>query len=201
MNIDEKMKVLDVVVAGTGGQGVIVIADILSRCALESGYDVKTFGDYGMARRGGAVKAYVRIGKKVYSPIVSRRSVDILIGLELVESVRNSIYLKPEGVGIVNIHVAHVPGMKLIEKNNKTEFLKQNFKNIYFIDGYSILADKKLSIRSLNMVLLGATTPYLPMRPEKIKDIINGKFAYPDNELNLRAFECGYTTAIDKFRT
>ena len=58
-----------VMLCGVGGQGALLAADILSRCAMAYGQDVKLSEIHGMAQRGGAVTTIIRIGDSVASMV------------------------------------------------------------------------------------------------------------------------------------
>ena len=58
-----------IVLCGVGGQGALLAADLLARCAAASGDDVKLSEIHGMAQRGGAVTTVVRIGSNVSSMV------------------------------------------------------------------------------------------------------------------------------------
>jgi indolepyruvate ferredoxin oxidoreductase beta subunit len=71
----------NVLIAGVGGQGVVLASDILGDVALASGLDVKKTDTLGMAQRGGSVVTQVRIGEKVASPLIAENDVDIMLAL------------------------------------------------------------------------------------------------------------------------
>ncbi|HUK65813.1 MAG TPA: indolepyruvate oxidoreductase subunit beta [Anaeromyxobacteraceae bacterium] len=74
-------KVVNVVLAGLGGQGVIKASDILADAALRAGLDVKKAEIHGMSQRGGSVSSDVRFGDEVLSPMVPRGEADFLVVL------------------------------------------------------------------------------------------------------------------------
>jgi indolepyruvate ferredoxin oxidoreductase, beta subunit len=74
-------KVVNVVVAGLGGQGVIKASDILADAAFRAGHDVKKAEVHGMSQRGGSVTSDVRFGPEVLSPMVPPGEADFLIVL------------------------------------------------------------------------------------------------------------------------
>jgi indolepyruvate ferredoxin oxidoreductase beta subunit len=74
-------EVVNVVLAGLGGQGVIKASDILADAALRAGLDVKKAEVHGMSQRGGSVTSDVRFGTKVLSPMVPRGEADFLLVL------------------------------------------------------------------------------------------------------------------------
>ena len=65
------MKTKNILIAGVGGQGVILASNIISEALFKAGFDVKTSSVKGMSQRLGSVVSNVRFGKKVYSPTVS----------------------------------------------------------------------------------------------------------------------------------
>lgn len=72
-----------VLLCGVGGQGALLAADILARCAMACGQDVKLSEIHGMAQRGGAVTTVVRLGEKVSSMVADQGCVDYLVSFEL----------------------------------------------------------------------------------------------------------------------
>ena len=70
------MKKFDLLVTGVGGQGVILASDIIGETALAAGYDVKKTDTLGMAQRGGSVVSHVRIGPRVWSPLIKEGEVN-----------------------------------------------------------------------------------------------------------------------------
>ena len=87
---------------GVGGQGTILASDILGEAALAMGLDVKKTDTLGMAQRGGSVTSHLRIGKKVWSPLISPGEADVLLAFEKLEAARWVNYIKPDGLVIIN---------------------------------------------------------------------------------------------------
>lgn len=74
-------KVINVVLAGLGGQGVLKASDILAGAAFRGGFDVKKAEIHGMSQRGGSVASDVRFGTQVDSPMIPRGEADFLVVL------------------------------------------------------------------------------------------------------------------------
>lgn len=72
-------KVVNVVLAGLGGQGVIKASDILADAAFRDGRDVKKAEIHGMSQRGGSVTSDVRFGDEVLSPMIPRGEADFVL--------------------------------------------------------------------------------------------------------------------------
>ena len=91
------MPTTSVLISGVGGQGVVLVSELLALAALAAGEDVKQGEFHGVAQRGGAVFSHVRFGDKVHSPIAPLATVDYLLALEKLEALRYAHYLKPAG--------------------------------------------------------------------------------------------------------
>lgn len=91
-------RVVNVVVAGLGGQGAIKASDILADAAFRAGFDVKKAEIHGMSQRGGSVTSDVRYGTEVLSPMIPRGEADFLVVLAESEVEVNRPNLRPGGV-------------------------------------------------------------------------------------------------------
>ncbi|MEG2459293.1 MAG: indolepyruvate oxidoreductase subunit beta [Raoultibacter sp.] len=91
---------LNVLLAGVGGQGTVLAAKILAQAAQAKGWHVRTAETIGMAQRGGNVTSHLRMGNKgeeVYAPLLAQGTADLIIAFEPAEGARVVPYLKPEG--------------------------------------------------------------------------------------------------------
>ncbi len=91
-------RVVNVVIAGLGGQGAIKAAGILADAACRAGHDVKKAEVHGMSQRGGTVTSDVRFGDKVFSPMVPRGEADYLVVLERGQDEVNKPLLRAGGL-------------------------------------------------------------------------------------------------------
>jgi 2-oxoisovalerate ferredoxin oxidoreductase beta subunit len=67
---------LRIKVAGFGGQGVLMLGEVLAEAGLEAGYEVSWLPSYGPEMRSGTSNCQVRIGsREIDSPLVSRPNV------------------------------------------------------------------------------------------------------------------------------
>ena len=90
--------VVNVVIAGLGGQGVLKASDILAEAACAAGLDVKKADVHGMSQRGGSVRSDVRFGPTVYSPMVPPGEADFLIVLAADQVENHRAMLRTHGV-------------------------------------------------------------------------------------------------------
>jgi indolepyruvate ferredoxin oxidoreductase, beta subunit len=95
-----KKPVINVLFCGTGGQGVLAAAEILSWAAVNDGYHARKSEVHGMAQRGGSVESHVRFGKQVYAPLIPDGKVDFLVSFLKDESLRMKQSLAKDGVDL-----------------------------------------------------------------------------------------------------
>ncbi len=92
---------INISLAGIGGQGSVLAAKILAETARSKGWQVRTAETTGMAQRGGNVMSHVRMGdngEEVFSPLPAQASDDLIISLEPGEGLRALSLLKPHGL-------------------------------------------------------------------------------------------------------
>lgn len=94
--------VTNIMVAGVGGQGILLTGKLIAQAACLAGFKVKTSEIHGMAQRGGSVVTHVRYGPEVYSPVISPGTADFLLAFEKLEGRRSLPFLKPGGLVILN---------------------------------------------------------------------------------------------------
>ncbi|MDD1779479.1 MAG: 2-oxoacid:acceptor oxidoreductase family protein [Candidatus Helarchaeota archaeon] len=101
----------NIVLVGTGGQGVILSSNILGWTAIKSDptNKVRTAETHGMAQRGGTVIVHLRFGHDVESPLVKTRSADVILAFELAEAVRYLDFLKSNGILLVSDEILIPP--------------------------------------------------------------------------------------------
>ncbi|MFC1915746.1 indolepyruvate oxidoreductase subunit beta [Chloroflexota bacterium] len=189
------MKKLDLLMTGAGGQGIILASDIIGEAAIASGYDIKKTDAIGMAQRGGSVTSNLRIAREVWSPLIKKGEVDILLALEKLEAARWAYYLRPGGMAIVNNHA--LPPLSVSLDNARypsneeiADILKQRTDRIYFIDG-TRRASELGNIRTLNIFMLGCASLYMPFKVQTWKDSISQHLPANIRQINITAFDRG----------
>lgn len=187
------MSVFNIIIAGVGGQGVLLTSKVIAETALTLNYDVKQSEVHGMAQRGGSVVSFVRFGQKVYSPIVSEGECDLLIGFEPLETARYIHLLKDSGTVLFNNYkISSITVSIGMEKytENIEEIIKQYARNYYAFDGTK-LAVEAGDKRALNIVLLGAAMRFLPFEKNVVLETIKQNVKKNLLDTNLKAFEKG----------
>jgi len=87
----------DIYIVGVGGQGVLTIGELICDAAFKKGIAVNFYPTKGMAQRGGFVKAQLRLGRKNVGPSMPPQGADLVIAMELSESLKAVCYIKPQG--------------------------------------------------------------------------------------------------------
>jgi indolepyruvate ferredoxin oxidoreductase, beta subunit len=87
----------DIYLVGVGGQGILTIGEIIAEAALRLGIPANFYPTKGMAQRGGFVKAQLRLGRAGVGASIAEKGADLVVAMELSESLKAIRYLKPEG--------------------------------------------------------------------------------------------------------
>lgn len=187
-------KSIDVLMVGVGGQGTILASKILAYAAGLAGYDLKMSEIHGMAQRGGSVSTQVRLGEKVYSPLIEDGKADIILSFEKLEALRNWSNLKEGGAMIVNDQaISPVPVLAGLAQypDNAGEYLKDNLPNVVLVDALKI-ATECGNPKAANVVLVGVLAKKLPFEKQLWVKALEAKVPPKFLELNKLAFEKGY---------
>ena len=185
----------NLLITGVGGQGIILASDIISETALTAGYDVKKTDTLGMAQRGGSVVSHVRIGSRVWSPLIKEGEVDILLAFEKLEAARWIQFLRPGAIAIINNHALPPLSINLGNEPYPSDeqianILKQRTDSIYFVDGTSRVKELG-NTRMLNMFMLGCVSSFLPLKVNIWKESISRRLPPGILQINITAFNEG----------
>lgn len=184
----------DIILSGVGGQGILSIAAVIGRAALEDGLHIKQAEVHGMSQRGGSVVTYVRFGDKVYSPIIDKGEADFIVSFELLEAARWIEYLKPTGQIVTNTQqMEPMPVIAGLAKYPEDLVDKMRAKGIK-VDAMDCLAlaDQAGSSKAVNMVLMGRLSHYFPNIPaEAWQASLEANVPAKVLELNKVAFALG----------
>ncbi|MBU1727675.1 MAG: indolepyruvate oxidoreductase subunit beta [Candidatus Omnitrophica bacterium] len=189
-----KVRGINILIAGLGGQGVLLAGDIISRALLNEGYDVKASALRGMAQRGGMMLSHIRAGKKVYSPLIPKGRVDILVALELEECIKQVEYLKKAGsVFFLDRYMParEAKGRKIKGPHSIIKSLKENFGNRAVQIPYDRALNNSRNVKTLNMFMLGVLSRYLFINKSSWFKSINETFSRNMRDDNLSAFSAG----------
>jgi indolepyruvate ferredoxin oxidoreductase beta subunit len=187
------VKTTGVLMAGVGGQGVLLASEILGLAALEEGLDVKQSEVHGVAQRGGSVVSHVRFGERVHSPLIRCGEADLLYAGERLEALRHAHYLGPGGRIVMDdrmIRPIRLSPDAPPYPESVVEFLRGK--------GYEVAVCPALTRavelgeqRCANVILLGLLSTWLPLSEASWRTAIKRRFPEKHVALNLRAFELG----------
>jgi indolepyruvate ferredoxin oxidoreductase beta subunit len=192
---------LDILIAGVGGQGTIFASRVLSSYAISKGLNVSGMETVGAAQRGGSVSSHLRISdKEIFSTLIPRGSLDILLGFEEIETLRHMKLAKESTVYIMNqFRVPTAYTMMGIDRYpDSTEVLDAARR--VCARGYVLQASEKAeklgNIQSTNLVMIGALTKVEPFFVQdairKHVQELSGKLA----TANVKAFDEGYSSEM-----
>lgn len=182
----------DIILAGVGGQGIISIAAIIGTAALEEGLYLKQSEVHGMSQRGGDVQSNLRISEKeIASDLIPYGKADLIISVEPLEALRYVGYLAPDGWVITSTK----PFMNIPDYPDMEKVMDEIHKLPHFIaldaDG---VAKEIGTMKAANIVILGAASPFLEMKYEKLEEAIRSIFRNKGEDViqkNLMALKAG----------
>jgi indolepyruvate ferredoxin oxidoreductase beta subunit len=182
----------DLLIAGVGGQGVILASNVIGEACIIEGRKVKAAETHGMAQRGGSVECHVRIDGR-YGPLIPPGKADLLMAFELIEALRYRHYLKAEGKLVAN-RLIQVPISVFMQKlDTPTE--EKILARLADLDPCLLDADEIAveagSPLTQNMVMVGAGSPHLPLAVESLEEAIRRSVPEKTIDMNLRAFRLG----------
>lgn len=192
----------NIIIAGVGGQGVVLLAELLGRAAVEDNLRVCGSEVLGMAVRGGSVSSTVRISdREIFSPLVASGGCDLFVAMEASEALRYTSFMSPSTTLIVNTETV-MPFMVTLGKSGYPEMeriiekLGRASGRVITLDA-NTLAQRAGSRLAANIVMLGALfgTGRLPIKVETINRTIQTHFSSGQVHANVVAFELGYQEA------
>lgn len=189
----ERMK-YDILIAGVGGQGVVLASRMLALAAMKAGVRVSTAETIGMSQREGSVSSHIRIGDEIQGSLIPAGQADLLMGLEPAETVRNLPFLKKDGKIIVNSHsippASKPPGSPEYDPAALLTFLEAHVPGMLCLD-FTQLAEDAGTYRAANVAMLGAAagTGMLPFSKEIILEVLETEIPEKHRAVNRAAFE------------
>jgi len=186
----QDQRVTNILMAGVGGQGVILASEIVAEAMMRAGYDVKKSEVHGMAQRGGSVNSHVRFGPRVYSPIIKQGEVDILFSFELLETMRYLDMLADDPVLIVNNQKVLPPSVTLGKDtypDNIAQLLAGRYPRFELVEALSV-ARQAGNVKALNIAFVGALSRHVSIEEQIWHEAIKAMLPAKLVDLNLRAF-------------
>ena len=183
----------NLLIAGIGGQGVILASEIISEVAMACGLDSKKSEIHGMSQRGGIVTSHVRFGEKIHSPLIKDGEVDILLSFELAEAVRWLHLLSPKGRLISSLERIVPPSVSIgLGKypEDGEDLIRSRCKAPILLPART-LAENLGNPRLVNTILLGVLSSLLTLPLDVWEKVIVKRVPPKLKDLNLKAFAAG----------
>ncbi len=182
----------NIILCGVGGQGTILASRLIATAAMDRNIPIKTAETIGMAQRGGSVFSHLRLGEGANSPLIGKGEVDLIIGFEPGETVRQLPFLKKGGAVVVSsrpvMPVSAMIGQSSYNAEAMVDYLKANVEHLTLVDADKA-AQELGSAKVLNVVLLGAAirSGELGLSEEDVEKAIKEKVPARFLELNKKA--------------
>jgi indolepyruvate ferredoxin oxidoreductase beta subunit len=160
-----------IIISGTGGQGVLFLTRILAQAAVEKNMDVLTSETHGMAMRGGTVVSHIKIGS-FRSPLIRMGQGDV------------GLFLDGSSFDVYRSFI--MPGGKL--------FVNTDISGKYYAIGATGMAKEMGSLLIMNLILLGYAVKEGELFCDKeVMERTIRRLSKPDRlEMNLKGFEMGF---------
>ena len=194
------METTRLVIVAVGGQGNLLATKVLGEASLLSGIQVNMSEIHGMAQRGGVVESSLVFGD-AQSTIISDGEADLLVGFEPSETLRALGRCNADSVVVTNT-TALPPYTVAIGKGVYPELdelqkiIRAKTSRLVSLDA-TTLAEEAGNVMAVNMVLLGALiqTAIIPITVENVRTAIETRTKKAFLDINLAAFELGFSTA------
>jgi 2-oxoglutarate ferredoxin oxidoreductase subunit gamma len=175
----------EVIIAGFGGQGVMLAGKLLAQAGMNEGYQVVWIPSYGPEMRGGTANCTVVVSEgMIGSPVLD--SPQNVIAMNLPSFHKFEPRVKARGWLLVN--------SSLVPDTTGRDDIRE------FRISATELAHEEGSKLAANMVVLGAFVALTGVvKRESVRELIESQFASRAKilEINLRAFDRGYALAAE----
>ncbi|MHA1804888.1 MAG: 2-oxoacid:acceptor oxidoreductase family protein [Promethearchaeota archaeon] len=199
--------IVNLVIAGTAGQGVITLKRLIEFAAQKAGVE-RIFGSemHGLAQREGSIMSHTRYQKKLrederknlQSPLISHGDADLFVCLEPVEALRRGIFASDKTTFVLNERT--IPPILVtadLQEYPPLEKIKDQLKNyseeIYTLNATELALKHFNSNQQVNLLMLGfaIATGKLPFIELKhYEEVIEEWLREPDH--NIIALHMGF---------
>jgi len=184
----------DIILCGVGGQGILSVAAVIAQAAMDAGLEVRQSEVHGMAQRGGAVQAHLRISDAdIHSDLIGKGRADMILSMEPLETLRYLNYLTAGGMVVSAAEpFNNIPDYPDLAK--VLEAVKALPRSV--VVQTKSIADKAGNPNSANMALVGSASTYLPLKYATIQAALKTRLGSKGADVvekNLMAMELGRT--------
>ena len=189
------------ITASVGGQGNVLSSDLIGTACAEAGLKVTIGETHGLSQRGGSVVSHIRISRHdQYGPIVPEGDADLIQGFEPLEALKVFLkYGKKGTVVLLNMRPNYPMSVQSgLAEYPDVEAIAQQMRRL----GAEVIPLQATELArqagnpvAMNIVMVGAFagTGCIPVDKEVYRQVMKNTFAPAKVELNLKAFELGYS--------
>lgn len=198
--------IVNVVIAGTAGQGVITLKRLIEFAAQKAGIE-RNFGSemHGLAQREGGISSHTRYQKRIFederknlhSSLICYGDADLYICFEPVEALRRGIFASNKTSFVLNSRT--IPGVMItadLETYPSLEKIKEVLngysKEVYFLNATELSIEEFNRNQLVNLIMLGFAIPTgkIPfIEVEHYEEVIKEWLRDPED--NIRALHLG----------
>lgn len=195
----------NIMTCGVGGQGLMLVSNVIGLACAEAGLNIRTAEVHGLAQRSGSIYTHIRLGTKLYSSLIPYGEADVLLGMEAIEILRNIEFVKQDGIIILNDYIwqpvqstydrVQDPNSAYLTVEQILTQLKKVTTNIHVVPALTLAQEAGNPLTS-NVVLLGALAKVgkFPVELDELKRALPQVVPLKALEANLRALELGFAS-------
>lgn len=186
----------NIIIAGVGGQGILLFSNLLSKFYMKLGYELKISDVIGLGQRGGGVESHFRYSNKpVLSPFIKAGDVDYVISFEQTETLRFLHCLKEDGIILTStFELTSTSVNTRLQKDlpeSKTEIIKRSKNKKFIIDpDEHKSADFNIN-KMMNVVMLGYYAELRGYSHDDMIQIVRENVPEKFVEGNIKAYDMG----------
>ncbi|WP_372772722.1 indolepyruvate oxidoreductase subunit beta [Mangrovibacterium sp.] len=190
----------NILIAGVGGQGILLFSNLLSKFYLKHGYELKISDVIGLGQRGGGVESHFRYSTQpIYSPFIKAGDVDYVISFEQTETLRYLHCLKDAGIVFSSTFELSTSSVNTkLEKDmpeSKTELIKRSGKKTFIIDPDENKSSDFDISKMMNIVMLGYYAEFRGYSHDEMIQIVKENVPAKFVEGNMKAYKKGVEIA------
>ena len=181
----------NIIIAGVGGQGLITLVSIIDEAALIEGYDVRSSELHGLSQRGGSVEIHIKIGEKIYSPLIPKGQANLILGLEISETLKESVFAGSETNFLINKYSMPYLNSLPVEEILKslTTIIKKD--KLYLVEASNICKEKlqKEVVSTIYLLGYAISKKLIPLKRESVLEAINRIIPEKYRDINIQALK------------
>lgn len=201
MNIQDSGK--NIIIAGVGGQGILLFSNLLSKFYMKLGYDLKISDVIGLGQRGGGVESHFRYSNKpILSPFIKAGDVDYVISFEQTETLRFLHCLKEDGVIFSSTYELTSTSVNArLQKDlpeSKTDIIKRSDNKTFIVEPEKHKSPDFNISKMMNIFMLGYYAEFRGYSHDEMIQIVKESVPEKFVDGNIKAYEMGAKVACEE---